>query len=198
MKNRFLVCILVGILVCSSLLPVSAEETAQWHKAFLINVGPLPLEIQDYQGGLGIKIGQNPWSVRALTLLSIERYQDGPVNSQWGLGAAFEWHLTGEMVSPYLGGAGKIMSRREKEIQSDDDWVRDDIVSIELGPLVGLELRLNETVSLFAEYQLRVAGYWPSTTTSVAGNTDVVKDDMWWDIHLGLGNSSMIGVCIYF
>ncbi|MFW5801427.1 MAG: hypothetical protein ACOCVC_05310 [Spirochaeta sp.] len=199
MKNRFLVCIIAGVLACTSLLSVSAQEETQWHKGFLINTGPLPLEIHDYQGGLGIKLGQDMWSVRALTLLSIRKNQEGPTYSQWGLGAVFEWHLSEETVSPYLGGAARFLSRVEKTVeQSGDDWVRDTIRMVEIGPLVGLELRLHETISLFAEYQLRLQGNWPSTTTSVAGETSIVKDDMWWDLNLGLGNNGMIGICIYF
>ena len=183
------------LFLCMSL---AAFDFASLDKGFIFNVPSVLLEVDEYQGGLGLKAGTNGKYLRLLVDFSAEDDGAEPDVIAWGAGAAFEWHLQDGRVSPYAGASLGLSGVYEKTSVGGGDWVRDDLLAVEGGPLIGVEFSLTEGVSLFAEYQILGMYGWPSVTTSVGGDTNTVKDDMVWSWDLSLGNTGMIGLCVYF
>jgi len=88
----------------------------------------------------------------------------------FGLSGAFEYHFTTGRVSPYTGGLVGL------RIQGGDTSE----LSLLLGGLFGVEVRVLESLGLFAEYSL-----------------SLLTNDTVSNITLGAGNNASIGVVVY-
>jgi hypothetical protein len=105
-----------------------------------------------YQGGAGVKYWINP-SFAARALLRIDHNtppetSPSPATTEFGLGVAGEWHPgKRSAASPYFGGlAGFQIYAKEGAPQT--------LIDFYLGGMAGVEVKLLNAISCFAEYQL--------------------------------------------
>jgi len=122
-----------------------------------------------FQAGLGMKVWFREKSALR-GLIDFSRASDAD-RTIFGLGAAYEYHLSQTRVSPYLGGL--------TGLNIDSTAGTTDTVFY-VGAMLGAEFQLVEGVSLFGEY----------TLTFEFADPDFFID-------LGLGNSSAVGIIIY-
>ena len=77
-----------------------------------------------------------------------------------------------------------------------DNWTQATTVPFTLGGIFGIELFVFEFLSLFVEYNLKLSFAYNINKTSVSGS--VAKDNEFsYNLDLGMGNNSMIGIVIY-
>jgi hypothetical protein len=88
----------------------------------------------------------------------------------FGASGAFEYHFKTGRVSPYAGGLVGVL------VQGGDT----SDLNLLLGGLLGVEMRVMDSLGLFAEYSL-----------------SLFSNDTLTDIVLGAGNNASIGVVIY-
>ncbi len=140
-----------------------------------------PLQnLESYQGGLGIKAMFGEHAVRTLVNISFDSTAGSfAVN----LGAAYEYHLFPEPVSPYLGLAAKAGYMRQ------DSNVA--VVPISAGAVLGAEIFILDFLSVFAEYEVSFSASWLTDLTSSVTTTN------YW-LSTGLGNDGKIGIVLYF
>jgi hypothetical protein len=88
----------------------------------------------------------------------------------FGVSGAFEYHFTTGRVSPYAGGLVGVL------IQGGDT----SDLNLLLGGLFGVEMRVMDSLGLFAEYSL-----------------SLFTNDTFTNIALGAGNNAAIGIVVY-
>jgi hypothetical protein len=136
-----------------------------------------------YQAGAGAKY----WIDQGLAARGLVRIDHNtppedsiaPASTEFGLGAAAEWHPAKRAAaSPYLGALAGFQLYAEEGAENT-------LIDLYLGGLFGVELKLLNTVSCFAEYQLLAA--W---------------DDKGFTLSLGTEGSdasrAVIGLIFYF
>lgn len=108
-----------------------------------------------YQAGAGAKYWIKP-DIAARALVRIEHNtppeeSSSPARTELGLGAAGEWHpAKRSAASPYLGG---LAGFQLVAVEGADET----LVDLYLGGLFGVEVKLLDSISCFAEYQLLAA-----------------------------------------
>ncbi len=203
--------------VAVMLVLVSVAATAQDHEpAFVFSAGSILLDVESYQGGIGAKARWDSFAVRAMLDFVLDRDGTNPESTGIGAGGTFEWHFLqaidepgttvsfepGEarqgVVTPYVGGFLRYGFAADRAVGNDDNWSEQARHEIELGPVAGVEFFALPTVSFFAEYELGFSYVAPFDRTSVDGTVETVTGDAGWVLDLGIGNSGMLGVCVYF
>ncbi|MBN1698799.1 MAG: hypothetical protein JW881_14885 [Spirochaetales bacterium] len=189
----------IAIVCCIfSAAALNGMEPGSFEKAFLFNVPSLLLEVRTYRGGIGFKAGPGTWFLRGMLDVMIEDDGQPPSVFLFGAAVAYERHFTTGKISPYFGGDAGISYRSSRTDIAGGDWSSEEVFMLELGPLLGIEVRFMENLSLFAEYELLGTLGWPSVTTHTGGQTEHVSGNLQWSVDLTLGNAGMIGLCIYF
>jgi hypothetical protein len=108
-----------------------------------------------YQAGAGAKYWISP-SIAARALVRIDHNTPpedsaAPASTEFGLGAAGEWHpAKRSAASPYLGGLAGFQLVAEEGADKT-------LIDLYLGGLFGVEVKLLDSISCFAEYQLLAA-----------------------------------------
>ena len=136
-----------------------------------------------YQAGAGVKYWINP-SIAARALVMIDHVtppEDSllPVDTKLGLSLAGEWHPTKRSnASPYLGG---LVGFRSWAVET----VPETRIDIYLGGIFGVEVKLLQSISCFAEYQLLAA--WDIQGFSLSLGTEGSD-----------GSRALLGLIFYF
>ena len=181
MKKHISIVLLVAALVIGLPTGVSAQEEKERtlklperRVGLIVNfaglAGDMIAEFDDgYQGGLGIKVWFGEKSALR-GLVDFSRASDTDTTT-FGVGAAYEYHLTRTRVSPYLGGLAGL--------NIDSTAGTTDTVFY-VGGMLGAEFQLVEGVSLFGEYALTF---------------EFADPDFF--IDLGLGNNAAVGIIVY-
>jgi hypothetical protein len=110
-----------------------------------------------FQAGAGVKYWVDP-SIAARALVRVDHntppdVSTSPAHTEVGLGVAGEWHPSKRAAaspSPYVGGLAGFQLYAEEGAEST-------LIDLYLGGLFGVELKLYNTISCFAEYQLLAA-----------------------------------------
>jgi hypothetical protein len=181
MKKRISIALLVVALAISLPAGLSAQEEKERtlklpdkRLGLIVNfTGLASGMIDDFNDGFQTGLGMKFWfrEKSALRgLIDFSRASDTDTTT-FGLGAAYEYHLTQARVSPYLGGLAGL--------NIDSTAGTTDTVFY-FGPMLGAEFQLVEGVSLFGEYVL----------TARFADPDFFID-------LGLGNNSAVGIIVY-
>ncbi|WP_028974593.1 outer membrane beta-barrel protein [Spirochaeta cellobiosiphila] len=198
MNKKYLVTLTLSLLF---IWPLAAIDTSKIETGFLFSTSDISLDLEGYEGGLGIKWLYENMALRtsAHLLLDYSTDNDPGISEQgWGLGTTFEWHFKEGRVSPYTG-FGLCYDHSSEKIQTDStNWTEDIMDKVTFGPILGGELTVLDNVSLFAEYQLAMIFEWPTKKTTTDNNTKTTKEDEGWLLDLGLGNQGMLGIVIYF
>jgi hypothetical protein len=197
-----------GLVLCILLLVLTSTAWAQkssiWtgprpragsvDLGMIVNAPDILLDIEGYQGGVGIKAGLQGFVLRGmLDILVNTGFSPVSVSLQ----GAFEKHFWLPPVSPYWGGLAEVGFTSLTNRVDEDNWTQYTVVPVSLGAVAGIEIFLFEFLSVFVEYELRVEFAGTVTKSSVAG-TLTSDTDFSYKLDLGLGNSSMIGIVIYF
>jgi hypothetical protein len=157
-RNRILVLALTLAASCAAFSESkgSAESSNRWGLLFdCKNVLALEGYEDGFQAGAGAKYWITP-SIAARALARIDHNTPpedsvAPASTELGLGAAGEWHPAKRAAaSPYLGGLAGFQIYAEEGADST-------LIDLYLGGLFGVEVKLFNTVSCFAEYQLLAA-----------------------------------------
>lgn len=163
-----------------SLIPNLSPAKGPIDLGLIFNANDLLLGLENYQAGLGVKIGWGKLCLRGLF--------DFTVNSSaeaFGvdLGVAAEYHLIPGPISPYVGASVSGGYMTQSNVTS--------ALSFSLGAIAGVEVFIADFLSVFAEYGL-VADF---TST-----TDLQTDENTFDylINTGMGNNAKLGIVIYF
>jgi len=161
---------------------------------FIFNTTNALLDIESYQGGIGMKIGGEKYTYRFLLDLLINTdFSPFSISA----GAAFEKHFISGPISPYWGGLLEVGYTSLKNEFDADNWDQSITVPLSLGGILGIELFVFEFLSLFVEYNLKVALAVNINKSSIAGSVSTEKEYS-YNLDIGMGNSSMIGIVIYF
>ena len=195
--------VLLGIITCPTI--IFAEEKSRISKIFLIeetsntglifNINDILLDIESYQGGLGVKHFVNDkFAYRGSLDFS---YADSSDTLIFNLGNSIEYHPIKGRVSPYFGGLVDVGLIRYKTETDADNWTKVTTIPISAGPIFGVEVYVLNFLSLFAEYSMTVSYTTTITQQSVAGT--VTEDtDSDFGTEIGIGNNSKIGIVLYF
>ncbi len=136
-----------------------------------------------YQAGAGVKFWATP-SIAARALLRIDHNapdaaSGDPTTTEFGLGLAGEWHPRQRAAaSPYLGAMAGFQLYKASDLP-------DTLIDLYVGGLFGVEVKLLQSISCFAEDQL--LGAW---------------DDAGFTLSLGTegsdGSRVLVGLIFYF
>ena len=161
----------------------------------IFNVSSILLEAESYQGGIGIKrYFKEDWAYRA----AIDFGYSSSSNS-WlvSFGNTFEYHVSSGNISPYVGFFFDIGYATYKDETDSQNWTKVWSVPFSTGPLLGVEIKIFNVLSLFVEYGIAFDLVYTSTTNSVNGiETD--ESTQSYGVNTGMGNDSKIGIVIYF
>ena len=161
----------------------------------IFNVSSILLDVESYQGGIGIKrYFKDPWAYR----LAFDFGYSNSSNS-WlvSIGNTFEYHITTGRISPYIGVYFDIGYATYKDETDADNWTKVTSIPISTGPVLGVEIEVFNVLSLFAEYSIAFDFTHTTTTESVAG-FETKDSATHYGVNTGLGNDSKIGIIIYF
>jgi opacity protein-like surface antigen len=170
-----------------------------------------------YQGGFGAKLYLSDYTaVRAavqLALLSTKTPANNvgdadasSSNNTFGIGGAFELHLTKSRISPYIG-AGILFSTTSTETKPEGPAASQQTIknangsgptSFGIGVLVGVEYYVVSGVSLSAEYQL---GFISSTLKDAEVSTPglpTVTTKQGSTSAIGINNTGSLTLAVYF
>jgi hypothetical protein len=158
----------------------------------IFNTDNIFMDLEEYQGGIGIKVRGEKLSFR--TLFDFGFSSD---TLDLGLGFTLEYHFKPGRVSPYLGGfIGGDIIRNWEEVDEDNYW---SITTLPLsgGGIFGVEVFMLDFLSFFVEYNLKVSYSNMWTVESTAG-VETTETESNFSIETGMGNSMKIGIIIYF
>jgi hypothetical protein len=199
-KIRTILTILV--VVCAGI--VGAEQTSIWpgieakagprDLGILFNTDDILLDLQGFQGGVGVKMSLKRWMLRAMADLMLNTSFD-PFSLS--LGAVLEKHLWPGPVSLYWGPSVETGFTTILLYKTDDDnWARINTYPLSLGCVFGIELFVVEFLSIFVEYQASLELGINSTRTSTAGSVSSTAEFTYL-FDIGMGNNAMFGIVIY-
>jgi hypothetical protein len=162
----------------------------------IFNIDGLALDFESYQGGLGVKLGKNSLAFRVLFDLFLSSTVD---RVSWSLdvGTSFEYHFVKGALSPYVGAYISLGYALQKDEISDDTYTLLRSIPVSIGPLFGIEMFPLDFLSVFLEYAVQFEYNFVMTETSIAGSVTNERDDE-LSINTALGNSTKLGIVIYF
>ncbi len=195
--------VLLGMLIFPAI--IFAEEKSKISKIFSIeetsntglifNINDILLDIESYQGGLGVKHFVNDKYAYRGSLDFF--YADSSNTLILNLGNSIEYHPIKGRVSPYIGGLLDVGLIRYKIETDADNWTKVTTIPISAGPILGVEVFVLKFLSLFAEYSMTVS-YTTTITQQSAAGTVTKNTDSDFGTEIGIGNNSKIGVVLYF
>jgi hypothetical protein len=161
----------------------------------VFNTKDLLFGLEEYQGGVGIKISGDKMAYRGLVDVFVSSVDS---SLALALGAAAEHHLSGGRVSPYLGATLTVeVARLVSKDSASDTRTESTSLPVSVGGMFGVEIYATRFLSVFAEYGLSLTLSQTWTIVSTAGVEERSKELDWW-VDTGLGNQSRIGIVAYF
>lgn len=160
----------------------------------IFNYSGSSIDVTSYQGGIGLKLqrgeignrfhGDLAFSVRS-NVIDI------------GFGYTREQHLVAGIAQPYIGWTTRAQIVRRRTETDVDNWQVDITVPIAIGPVLGVELRPNDFLGIFAEYEIVGSIGLEIDRSSSNGNVQSASD---YDVFIdaGLGNNGRVGMVVYF
>lgn len=181
------------------IFPVFSEENTNGsdskmqHIGFIFSAENILLDLNDYNGGVGMKMAFEKFSLR---LMADFGYSSSAKIISGDLGASIEKRFRDGRISPYVGGGLQFGIEHETVETDSDNWTKQLTVPSDIFAFLGIEVFLLEFLSVFAEYNVAFTFNGVSTSQSVDG---IVTDSSnWnWDVSTGLGNSGRLGIVIY-
>jgi hypothetical protein len=196
--------VLLAILVLTCTYVFASERTSVWSGigpkpgsvdlGIIFNTSDILLDIQGFQGGVGVKASLKDWMLRGMVDLLLSTEFD-PFSLS--LGAVLEKHLWPGPVSVYWGPAVETGFTSLLLFKTDEDnWSRTGTVPLSLGCVFGIEFFIFDALSVFVEYQaaFELGINWTrvSTAGSVSSTTELT-----YNLDVGMGNNAMFGIVFY-
>jgi hypothetical protein len=159
-----------------SLVPSLSAAKGPVDLGIIFSSNDLLLGLQNYEGGLGAKIGWGKWSVRGL-------FDVNASQSSQALGVTLEYYILPGPISPYFGGLIGAGYLTQTNVTS--------VLSFSVGAVAGVEVFILDFLSVFAEYAL---------TANFSNTTDPTTSQSTFDYNIstGMGNNARLGIVIYF
>jgi hypothetical protein len=146
----------------------------------LFTAPSLLMEIQSYNGGIGVKVGSGPLGYRlSLDVVYNSSAYSFNVNGSF----AVEYHLIPGPVSPYVGGIVGIGWARQEGMTS--------MVPLTAGAIAGVEVFLLDFLSVYAEYNLTADLTFVQDLQTQNWSSSLLLDSK-------VGNNARLGIVIYF
>ncbi len=163
---------------------------------FIFNAKNLLLDIESYQGGIGLKYRFDDVSTLR-TLIDFYYSNSYDTFSTMG-GITYENHfLNIDRFSPYWG----LSANCGYISQSDfiDETYYEIISEVPFGAeaLFGIEFFFNSFITIFAEYSLSANFIYSRTETVADGYSTISDPEYQTIIDTGIGNNASIGITIY-
>ncbi len=163
---------------------------------FIFNAENLLLDIESYQGGVGMKYRFN--EVSSLRTL-IDIYYSNNFNTFSSIaGITYENHfLNVSRLSPYWGFSINGGYITQSTITDEINYVILSEIPFGAEALFGIEIFFNSFISAFAEYSLSASFIYSSSETVVDGESTISDPEYQTVIDTGIGNNTSIGITIY-
>jgi hypothetical protein len=199
-RLRFLIpCISLVALATS----VYAQKASSWEGptalagpvdlGVVFNTPTILLDIESYQGGIGVKIGSGMLVLRGMLDILVNTRLN-PVSLS--LQAVIEKHLSARSLSPYWGGLLELGITSVTTQLDQQHWTQLITLPVSVGAVCGVEIFLLDFLSVFLEYEVAL-DIGLNINRQGAGGSVSSTTELTYKFDLGLGNSSMIGVVIY-
>ena len=160
----------------------------------IFNTNNILMEVESYQAGVGIKIGDNSFAFRGMFDVYYSQMSD---TLSFDIGMSLEYHLFPGIVSPYLGGFIKGGYSSIYNEFDEENYTQSVSIPVSIGPIFGVEVFPLKFLSFFAEYAVSTKMLYTNDIVSSAG-TITEKQNVNFTVDSGLGNNSKIGIVIYF
>ena len=201
MKLKGIISVVIIVFTTAAIL--SAEEKGLWEGnkpeagkydiGIIFNTTDVLLNIESYQGGVGMKIGGEKITFRfMLDLLINTDLSPFSISAE----VALEKHFISGLISPYWGGLMEVGYTSLTNKVDADNWTQAITIPLSLGGIFGIELFIFEFLSLFVEYNLKLSLALNISKSSLAGAVSTTNEYT-YNLNLGMGNNSMIGIVIY-
>ncbi|MBB6479270.1 hypothetical protein [Spirochaeta isovalerica] len=169
------------------------EEKKINHIGFIFSTETLLIDLDDYNGGIGIKLVLPSINFR---IMGDFGYSKSSEVISGDLGIAIEKKVRNGRITPYWGGGLQAGIIHEKAETNEDNWEKLLTVPLEANAFLGVEVFLLEFISFFAEYEVSAGISYVKNSLSTYGVIEEVSS--WnWDIQTGIGNSGRLGIVIY-
>lgn len=176
-----------------------SEDKPKAVPGIIFNSGSLLLDIMSYEGGIGLKFKNVDFKFMKVDIRSLIDFSlVTDFNTfETNLALALEKHIFDNRISPYWGLFIKTGITRIRMETDEDNWTESLTVPLSTGAILGIEFFLFEFMSVFAEYNLEFSIDKTTDSTSIAG---IVEETSTTDFFIDtkLGNSSKIGIVVYF
>jgi hypothetical protein len=197
-------CAVLLTLCCASAFPVGktslfAAQIAPVGKrdfGVIFNTNDILMDLESYQGGLGVKIGLKKSTLRVTTDLLMDTWVP-PDTFSLTIGGVLEKHLLPGPLSPYWGPSVRMGFTSLMDRTDADNWTQNiawEILSA--GIVGGIELFIFDFLSVFAEYNLALNVGMNIERVSSAGAISTTSEFA-YNLDLGMGNSAKIGIVVY-
>jgi hypothetical protein len=178
----------------TSLFPARGLFVGRRDVGVIFSTENILLDLQSYQGGLGVKIGLEKSTLRldADVLLST-----GLNPFSLTAGVVWEMHVLPGPVSLYWGPSARMGFTILTNKIDSDNWTQEiawEVLSA--GVVGGIELFIFDFLSVFAEYALVFNLSMNFDRVSVAGSVSSTSE-LAYNLDLGMGNKAMLGFVIY-
>ena len=187
--------VLACVIVCSR--PIHALDGLLQNKdlGLIFSTKDILFGLDEYEGGLGIKIAGDKVAYRGLLDVLVSSVDDSFAAA---LGVAVERHFLENRVSPYFGGSLTLeMARSITDEAFTDTRTNRFSMPVSAEAIAGVELFVTRLVSVFAEYSLSVT-VSPTWVTETVAGVENKRTEVDWSLDMGLGNQSKVGVVVYF
>jgi hypothetical protein len=199
---RFRTCVILAAVLASA--PVAAApkgagpEDSTFRMGLVFCATAFPIEASAYEGGFGAQATYGKLLGRAGARFLLDDRGADPAKLGWGLDLLGGWRLTGGAAKLYAGAFADYSYSEGKTTVDADNWTKTAVSELGFGPVVGVELAILENLSIFLDYELAFGFAFPSETVSAGGTVTKNAEDAERLIETRLGNSALIGVCVYF
>lgn len=169
------------------------KEPAEFIPGFIFNTSNLLLDLNTYQGGVGIKLLYPDYALR---VSAGGGYTGSSERLELTTGLTFEKPFYTGRVTPYWGGVLLLEFSKEGSEDDTNDWEIVQGFEGNLGGILGVEFFILDFLSVFAEYELTAGLAWSGASQSTGG-TVTESGSTNFAVTTGLGNNASLGVVIY-
>jgi hypothetical protein len=194
-KKVLFISIVIGFVSIGNIFSEELVEEPKLveHVGFIFSSEDILLGLDDYNGGVGIKLLLPTISLRFMADFG---YSNSADIISGDLGVTLEKRIREGRIIPYFGGGVQLGIERERAESDADNWTNQLTFPFSASGILGVEVFITEFLSVFAEYQLALQFIAMNTEQSVNG-TKTESTNWNWDVGTGLGNSGRIGIVVY-
>ena len=162
--------------------------------ALPISAGNILLDIDEYQGGVGVKFLYPDYALRA----SIGGgYSSADGSLDIAVTGTFEKPFFIGRITPCWGVNAVLGYDQERSAVDADNWSMTQAVSASVGGVLGLEFHVTDAVSFMVEYELAASLAWAGSSSAADGVVTPGDSTVNYDVSTRLGNGGGIAIVLY-